>query len=295
MTSARKRAQRRTAYLFLFLPAALLGAFAFYPMVGVFILSLRHYNPLTGGDFVGAANYARLFADPNFWWSLLNSVIYLAVTPILIILSLGVAMILRERLKGRDFFRTLYFVPVVTPIVIIGITWRWIFHEDLGLLNYILVESGIVTHKVHWLTSYPLNLLSTMVVTIWRGIGYYMIIFLAGLTMIPTELEEAAILDGASWLKRTIHVTVPLLKPTIVTVFILSSIAAVKVFTEIYVILPGAPSSNKTLVAYMYQTAFEQFDMGYASAIGVLLFLFTLVFSYFNMRLLERGGASWSY
>ncbi|MGC8896737.1 MAG: carbohydrate ABC transporter permease [Bacteroidota bacterium] len=260
-------------------------------MAYIFLLSMQKYNPVQGGIFVGFQNYLNLLRDTNFWWTLLNSIVYIAVTPVLIILSLCVAMIIREKIKGRKIFRTIYFLPVVTPIVITGIAWRWLFNEDVGLLNFLLVKSGISTHNIHWLTQYPVNLISVMGVTIWRGIGYYMVIFLAGLMGIPKELEEASIIDGASWFQRTLHITVPLLKPSITLVFIISSISAIKVFTEIYIILPGAPIQNKTLVAYMYQTAFEHFDLGYASALGVVLFLFTLIFSYMNMKLLERGSA----
>jgi len=279
------------AFFFLLPALAALTLFSFCPMAYIFLLSMQRYNPVQGGTFIGFQNYLNLFRDTNFWWTLLNSIIYIAVTPVLIILSLCVAMIIREKIKGRKIFRTIYFLPVVTPIVITGIAWRWLLNEDVGLLNFLIVKSGISAHNVHWLTQYPVNLISVMGVTIWRGIGYHMVIFLAGLMGIPKELEEASIIDGASWFQRTLHITVPLLKPSITLVFIISSISAIKVFTEIYIILPGAPIQNKTLVAYMYQTAFEHFDLGYASALGVVLFLFTLVFSYMNMKLLERGSA----
>jgi putative chitobiose transport system permease protein len=274
------RSQRYLVAFFLTPVLLLLGIFAFLPMGQVAVYSLQKISLLGSSEFIGLENYRRLFADSTFWWTLLNSALYIVVTPVLMVLSLSLAMILREELRAKNFFRTLYFLPVVTPVVIAGIAWRWIFNEDVGILNYLLSAIGITHLKIHWLTEYPLNIVSAMAVTVWRGLGYYMVIFLAGLTAIPKEIDEASVLDGATWWQKTLFITVPMLRPTLSLVFIISSISAIKVFTEIYTLMPGAPMANKTLVLYMYREAFERFDLGFASAAGVILFLVTLGFSY---------------
>jgi putative chitobiose transport system permease protein len=127
-----------------------------------------------------------------------------------------------------------------------------------------------------------------MIVTVWRGFGYYMMIFLAGLAVIPKELEEASRIDGANRFQRVFHIIIPMLKPTLILIFVLSSTAAIKIFTELYIMIPGTPDSNKTLVYFMYKQAFENFDFGYGSAAGVIIFILTMGFSYINIKLMEE-------
>lgn len=276
----------RYAYFFL-LPAILfLSVFYFLPTIQVFYFSLLDYNVFSESEFNGLSNYLRLFYDSNFWDALLNSVIFILVTPILMFLSLMLALLVRETSSTNKFFRSLFFLPVVTPIVIVGIIWRYIFSEDIGLMNYLL--SLFSFSSVSWLTEYPTNLLSIMIVTIWRGFGYYMMIFLAGLAVIPKELEEASRIDGANRFQRVFHIIIPMLKPTLILIFVLSSTAAIKIFTELYIMIPGTPDSNKTLVYFMYKQAFENFDFGYGSAAGVIIFILTMGFSYINIKLMEE-------
>ena len=258
------------AYYFLLPAILLLGFFSVIPTLQVFYYSFLKYNVFASNKFVGFDNYINLFHDSNFWWALLNSIIFLAVTPMLMFLSLLLALVVRENSRTSKFFRSIYFLPVVTPIVIVGIIWKWIFNEDTGLMNYLL--SIFSFEPVHWLTSYPVNLSSIMIVTIWRGFGYYMMIFLAGLAAIPKELEEAAKLDGATRFQQIYHIIMPMLKPTLILIFVLSSTAAIKIFTELYIMIPGTPMANKTLVYYLFQQAFERFNFGYGSAIGVVIF-----------------------
>ncbi|RMH56313.1 MAG: sugar ABC transporter permease [Bacteroidetes bacterium] len=275
-------------YLFL-LPALLvLGWFVLYPAARIFVLSFQRYSFVREAVWVGLDNYVRLFQDGTFLFALINSFLYLLVTPILIVVSLGVAFLLDTKVRGVKFFRGLYFLPVVTPMIVVGIIWQWLLNEDVGLINYALLATGLVDAKVNWLTSYPLNLFSVMFVTAWKGLGYYAVIFLAGLMTIPKELEEVASLDGATAWQQVLYVKLPLLRPTIALVAIISSISALKVFDELYVMIPGAPAAEKTLVPLIYQVAFLDFRLGYASAISVVLFLITLAFSYLNVRYWER-------
>jgi putative chitobiose transport system permease protein len=275
-------------YMFLLPALAVFALFVFYPAIQIFILSFQQYSFVTDAVFIGLDNYRRLLTDSVFLFALLNSFIYLLVTPFLIVVSLAVAFLINQKVKGITFFRGLYFLPVVTPMIVVGIIWGWLLNEDVGLINYFMMELGLTDSKIYWLTTYPLNLFSVMFVTSWKGLGYYAVIFLAGLMTIPKELEEVSALDGASSWQQLIWVKLPLLKPTIALVAIISSISALKVFDELYVMIPGAPAAEKTLVPLIYQVAFLDFRLGYASAISVVLFVITLVFSYFNLRYWER-------
>lgn len=278
------RTQKTTAYLFLLPAMAVFLVFVFYPALEIFLLSFKKYSFVGEPRWIGLDNYVRLFGDWTFLSALFNSFLYLAVTPTLVVLSLGVAFLLDSSLHGVRVFRSLYFLPVVTPMIVVGIIWRWILNEDAGLLNYLAMALGLTAQKIPWLSVYPLNILSVMMVTVWKGLGYFAVIFLAGLTGIPRELEDAAAIDGASSWQNLLYVKLPLLKPTIALVAVISSISALKVFDEIYVIISGAPSVEKTLVPLIYQTAFLDFRLGYAGAMSVVLFILTLAFSYFNLR-----------
>lgn len=278
--------KRFVPYIFLAPAVSLLGFFIIIPMAQVVYYSLLHYSFFTDHQFIGLQNYSRLFTDSNFWWTLFNSFIFTLVTPILMFVSLVLALSVRNLLRSARVFRLLFFLPVITPIVIVGIMWRWIFTEETGLANYLL--SLISIGPVHWLTHYPVNLASTMILTVWRGMGYYMMLFLAGLAIIPKEIEEAGILDGVNYRQQVWHIILPMLKPTLIFILVISSTSAIKIFTELYILIPGAPMANKSIVSMLYMHAFERFDLGYGSAIGVVLFLITLTFSYVNIRLLEE-------
>lgn len=260
--------------------------FSSIPALTSFAVSLFKINFFEQSEFVGLKNFIRLFSDKYFYSALLNSFIYLLVTPILAFISLILAVLIKDLNRGQNLFKTIYFLPVVTPIVISGIIWRYIFNEDSGILNYFI--SSLFNLKINWLTSYPENVLSVMILTIWRGFGYYLIIFFAGLMSISKDIEEAAILDGAGFFRRMFFITLPQLKPTLTLVFVLSGSAAIKLFTEIYILIPGAPLSHKTLVYYLYHQAFERFDLSYGSTIGIVVFIITLGFSYLNVKLIEK-------
>ena len=275
-------------FVFLAPAVVFLATFVFYPAVRILWLSFQDYSFVTDAVWVGFENYARLVGDEPFRYALMNSFIYLLVTPVLVVLALGVALLLDTGARGVTFFRSLYFLPVVTPMIVVGILWGWLLNEDVGLVNYAIVSMG--GEKVPWLTEYPLNLVATMGVTAWKGLGYFAVIFLAGLAGVPKELEEAAALDGANAWQRLWNVKVPTLRPQIALVSVISSISALKVFDELYVMIPGAPAAEKTLVPLIYQTAFLDFRLGYASAISVVLFVVTLAFSLVNLRMWEKDG-----
>lgn len=279
--------KRLIPYVFLAPALGLLVFFTAVPMLQIVYYSLLKYSFFHEHAFVGLENYRRLFSDRSFWLTFMNSIAYIGVTPVLMALSLMLALGLRSAVRGAHFFRLVYFIPVVTPIVIVGIIWRWMFAEETGIVNYLLSLASVP--PVKWLSQYPTNMASVMILTVWRGLGYYMMIFLSGLALIPKEVEEAGRIDGAGLWDQTVHIVLPMLKPTLILVFVLSSTSAIRIFTELYIMIPGAPISNKTLVALLYRQAFERFDLGYGSAVGVVLFASTLVFSYLNIRLMERS------
>lgn len=278
-----------TPFLFLIPGVIILGAFIFYPMLNAIWLSFTNYTIVTDAEFIGLDNYKGLFTDALFWKVLGQTLLYLViVVPALVILPIFLAILVNQQVKGIGFFRSAYYVPVVTSMVVVGIAWKWVY-ADKGILNYILESLGLINEPVNWLTSTSTSIFAVMVVTIWKGLGYYMVIYLAGLQSISDDLYEAADIDGASKWKQIWHITIPLLMPSIMIVTIMSSISAMKVFEEIYVMTGGGPlNSSKTLVYYIYEEAFDKLQMGYASAAGVVLFIITLIFSVINIKFMSK-------
>lgn len=228
------------------------------------------YNP----DWVGLENYISLFNAPAFWKTLLNTFIYvLGVVPALVFLPLIIAIIVNRKLAGMRLFRTTIYLPVVVSLVVAGIAWKWVY-----------APTG-------WLTHPNTSIFAVMFVTIWKGLGYYMVIYLAYLTTVPRDLWEAAEIDGANTIQKHLSVTIPHMIPAITLVSIISTISAMKVFVEIYVMTKGGPlDSSKTIVYYIYQRAFENLDLGYASAAGVVLLVIIMIISIFNVKFFERGA-----
>jgi len=280
-----------TPYLFLTPALVLLAVFVAYPILAVVYYSFTDYDIVRPPSFVGLENYERLLTDPVFWKALRNSVIYLIATPILVILSVTLAIVVNRQLRGIHIFRALYYVPAVAGSIAIGISWRWLFDRN-GFLNGVLQWAGFIDEPIQWLTEPALILPIAILLTIWAGIGYYAVIFLAGLQNIPDELYDAARIDGCNDIQKHWHVSLPGLRPQIVFVTVISSLAALKVFDEIYVLTNrtgGILDSGTTIVFYLWKQAFTLEHAGYASAIAIVLLVLTLGFSIINVRLLERG------
>lgn len=282
-----------TPYLFLLPALVLLGVFVFYPIGAVIYYSLTDYDIVRPPVFIGLDNFVRLLDDDTFKLALLHSFIYLIVTPILIALSIILAIVVNRKLRGIHIYRALYFVPAVSGSIAIGLSWRWLFDRS-GVINSMLQTWGVIDEPIQWLATPSLVLPMAMLLTIWAGVGYYSVIFLAGLQNVPEELYDAARIDGASDLQKHRYVSLPALRPQIVFVAVISSLAALKVFDEIYVLTNrtgGVLDSGVTMVFYLWEQAFERSNAGYASAIAIVLLLVTLGFSIVNVRLLERGNA----
>lgn len=278
-------------YLFLVPACAIIGMFVIYPALEAIFLSFTNFNMITTPSYVGLANYRTLWRDPFFWSALRNTLLYLAVVvPMLVLLPIFLALLVNRAIPGITLFRAALYLPAITSLVISGLIWKWVY-EEKGILNYLLMASGVTRDPVAFLTDPTNALFSVMAVTVWSGMGYYMVIYLAGLQSIPRHLYEVAEVEGVSAWQQIWHITIPLLRPSVAVVTVMSSISAMKVFEEVYVMTQGGPlDASKTLVFYIYQSAFEEFEMGYAAAVGVVLFAITLVFSLINLRLLGRKG-----
>jgi putative chitobiose transport system permease protein len=280
-----------TPYAFLAPALILIAVFVLYPIGAVVYYSFTDWDIVRPPVWAGLDNYQNLLADPTFWKALTHSIIYLIVTPTIIAMSIGLAIIVNRKLKGIHIFRALYFVPAVSGSIAIGIAWRWLFDRN-GFINSVLISLGAIKDPIQWLSEPGLVLPIAMLLTIWAGVGYYAVIFLAGLQNIPEELYDAARIDGCNDLQKHWHVSLPGLRPQIAFVAVISSLAALKVFDEIYVLTNrsgGILDSGVTIVFYLWKQAFINGHAGYAAAIAMVLLVLTLLFSIVNVRFLERG------
>jgi len=278
---------------FLFLSPALLviAIFVVYPIFAVIYFSFTDYNITNPPVWVGLTNYIQLFKEPVFWQALAHSFIYLLVTPALVFLCIFLAIIVNRKLPGINAYRALYYIPVISGSIAVGISWRMIFDTN-GLLNGVLLSMGVINEAIQWLAEPVYTLPIAMMVTTWMGLGYYMMIFLAGLQNIPEELYDAAKIDGCNAWQKHITVSLPGLRPQITMVAVVSSLAALQVFNEVYILfgpLGGILDSGVTMVFYLWRLAFRMQHAGMASAVAMVLLVITLAFSVLNIRILERG------
>ncbi|QPC83670.1 sugar ABC transporter permease [Phototrophicus methaneseepsis] len=271
-------------YSFLMPSLLILAVFGFIPFVQGIYLAFTRYPLLQEPEFIGLANFERLTRDPIFLESLKNTFIYMLVTvPIRLIIGLMLALALNKAFPGRTLLRAIFYFPVVTPLIIAASLWLFLFNTHFGMINAVLEEFGL--SSVSWLTSSSTAFLSVMIMSIWKTVGWNMVILLAGLQGIPNEIYEAAAVDGSNRWRTFWHITLPLLKPTILVSVVISTINASQVFEQVYVMTGGGPGySTMTLVQLVYNTAFQQFDMGYASAISSVLFVIIMVITFINFK-----------
>lgn len=276
-----------TPFLFLIPAMLVLLVFFFIPFFDSLMLSFQNFDhSLYNPTWVGLENYRELLASKVFWQVLWNTVLFMIVAvPILVVLPIFIAVLLSQSIRGITIYRVITYIPVIISIVVAGIAFKWLYNYE-GLLNYLISFLGIP--KIEWLTSPDVAIYSVIALTIWKGLGYYAMIYLAALTTAPKELYEACDIDGASILRKHLAITIPHLMPTISLVAVISSISAMKVFVEIYVMTQGGPmNSTKTIVYYIYQRAFENLDIGVASACGIILLIITMGLSMFNVKMFE--------
>jgi ABC-type sugar transport system permease subunit len=257
----------------------------------VFYLSFVNYQIVGPVTFAGISNYLSVLADPQYWNALRFTLVYSAVVvPAQVFLGLSVALILNQNIKGKSFFRVVYFIPVVTPWVVCSVVWRWIFDSwNYGLLNYILLSLGLISVPISWLGTPSTATVSIMILSVWKGIGWAMVIFLASLQVMPKALYDAAAIDGTSKWRTFWRITFPLLLPLTMTVTVLLTIGAVNSFTQMYVLTGGGPIySTESLNMFIYRHAFGYLQFGFASAATVMVFLLILALTVVQMRLLGR-------
>lgn len=264
----------------------IVGIFILYPFVSTLINSFTDKRTLIPGEYVGLDNFRELLNDDMFWIGLRNSTLYIVgVVPALVLLPLLLAMLVQKHIPGMTFFRSAFYTPVVASIVVVGLIWVWMLDER-GLVNAVLEAVGV--GSVGFLSDQWLLLLSAMTVTVWKGLGYYMIIYLAALANVPRELHEAASVDGAGAVRRFFTVTVPAVRSTMVLVAALSSVAAFKVFSEVYLMAGpnGGPAGEDTTLVMLVQRVGTGLTgrVGYASAISVVVFIVTVALMLLVLR-----------
>ncbi len=281
--------KKYTPYLFLLPAVAVMIVFFFIPFFQTFGLSFFDYSSsLYNPNFVGADNYIKLFKEPVFYKVMFNTFMYLVIAvPFLVTFPLFLAILINQKIRGITLYKILLYLPVIVSIVVAAIAFKWLYAGQ-GILNYILSLFHI--KSIGWLVDTKWALFSVALVTIWKGIGYYMMIYLASLMSVPQDLYEACDIDGANFITKHLTVTIPHIMPTIALVSTISTISAMKVFAEIYVMTKGGPlNSTKTIVYYIYERAFENLDLGYASALAVVLLVVVMGFSLINILFFERN------
>lgn len=293
LTAPRRRGrgfmfERRLAgYLFVLPSLLFLAIFVVYPILSAFYLSLHRYTLLEAPVWNGLTNYWLLLDDSRFFQALVNTLFFALMTvPAGTVISLLLAVLINLPLRGITFFRTAYYLPVVTSFVAVSFIWLWIYEPQFGVLNRILETLGLPTSA--WLRDPNMALFSIALLSIWKNAGYNMIIFLAGLQGIPEYLYEAAEIDGAGPVQRFWHITVPMLSPTTFFVFIVYFIGALQMFVQAWILTQGGPlDSTLTVVYLVYQNGFEFLKMGYAAAMSVILFVFITLITYINTRIVN--------
>ncbi len=277
-----------TPYLFLLPAIILLAVFFFIPFFQTIIYSFQDYsNDIYTPVFGTLENYKTLYHSPVFIKSLINTFYFLILTtPFLVVFPLFLAILINQKIRGKTLYKLIIYLPVVVSIVVVAIAFKWLYAPN-GLLNYFMEILNLPA--VSWLSSPRAAMISVALVTVFKGIGYYMMIYLASLMSVPKELYEAAEIDGANEFQKHMTVTIPHLMPTIALVSTISAISALKVFVEIYVMTKGGPlDSTKTIVYYIYERAFENLDIGLASAACVVLLIIVMIFSIINILCFER-------
>ncbi len=314
LLSVRERRWRKNLSPFFYLlPAAIIIiVFRLLPILSSFYISFFNWG-LIKGSFCALNNYVEMFQDPKFWYSLLSTSYFVIVmVPASLVLSLFIAVLLSKKIRAMGFFRTTYFLPVVTSMVAVSMVWKWIYHPEMGLANYFLkliginrllwlsestgviklALGGLGINVPDWMGGPSLALFAIIIMSVWKGLGYNIIIFLAGLQNIPEQYYEAARIDGAGARASFWHITWPILSPITFYVLMVTTITTFQVFTQIWMmtIPQGGPlGTTKVIVFYLYERGFmENFDRGYASAIALVLFTIILSLTLLQRKVVER-------
>lgn len=276
--AANKLKRKNTLTALSFIAPNFIGFFLFtlVPVVFSLILAFMEWDSFRSPEFVGMKNFSKMLGDDTFWISLKNTFFYtIGVVPLTLVCSLGLAILLNKKVRGMKFFRTAFFFPYVTSLVAIAVVWNMLFHPTMGPINQFL--KFFIENPPGWTSSSDWALTAIIIVSVWRGMGYYMILYLAGLQSVPKELYEAASIDGANKWQQFRNVTLPSLRPTTFFVSIMLVINCFKIFDLVQVMTAGGPGrATNVLVYQIYNEAFVKFNFGYASAIAMVLFVIVL-------------------
>jgi multiple sugar transport system permease protein len=279
-----------TAYLFNAPGMILFAVFVVYSVITSFNLSFHEWNILEPEKpFVGLQNYREVMGDERFWASVGRSIYFTvgSVIPTMAI-ALAIALLLNTKIRALGLFRTAYYLPVITPLVVAAIIWKWVYDADFGLANFYLMKLGIIDEPLLWLADKTLAMPAVILVNVWKGVGFNMVVYLAGLQAIPAEFYEAAEVDGAGGWQRFRRITFPLVAPTTFFLLVINTVGAMKSFENIFVMTSGGPpgpgGATTTVVYYIYTQAFEFFRMGYASALAYVLFFLLFLISFTQFR-----------
>jgi multiple sugar transport system permease protein len=283
--------RREAVWAYLFLLPNIVGFLVFTALAVcvAFGLAMTEWDLLIPPKFNGLANYQKLLTnDPVFRQVMGNTAFFvLGVVPLDVVCSLGLALLLNRPIRGMALYRAVYFVPVVTSLIAVSIVWQWLYHSDVGLINYFLTDVGLP--KVNWLGSTEWAMPAIIFMSTWKAMGYYAVIFLAGLQGVPEHLHEAAQIDGANAWQRFWKITLPLLSPTMFFVLVISIIRSFQVFDQALIMTRGGPANaTMTIVYFVYNNAFVWFRMGYAAAACWLLFVVIFAVTAIQARLQKR-------
>lgn len=272
--------------LFLLPNASIFIIFIIIPAVQGLRMSTYEWGILSEPRFIGLENFRELLNDSVFWTTFRNTLVYsVCVVPLLVITALALALMLHKNFsKSVRIYRSLFYIPALLSMITVGIAWRFMLGDELGIVNYLLQQMGF--QSVHWLTDGNLAMMSVIFVSVWAGAGYYMVILIAGLQAIPQELYEAARIDGASKKAVFLTITLPMLRGSLLVVFVLATISSFKAYELIFVMTKGGPGyATKFIVQQVYQVAFIEDRMGYASAMSIILLLLISVFTIIQFKL----------
>ncbi len=277
---------KRELIFFAFVLPSFLGCviFIFLPSVFSFILSFFKWNLISEIKFTGFLNYIDLLTSEDFWLILKNTIVYaISVTVFATFIPLILASIIKNKILGKEIYKTAYFLPFITPMIVVAMVWQWIFDPNIGIINYILKSN------LQWLYDSNLAMPALIFVSVWKLIGYNMIIFISGFSTINEQVYEAAKIDGATNKRIFFNITIPLLSPTIFFVLLITTISSFQVFDLIYLMTQGGPeNSTNILVYWLYKNAFEFFNIGKASAIAYILFVFILTLTIIQWKLRRK-------
>lgn len=286
MKTKSKIQTRRNFWGYLFILPNFLGfvAFMLVPILMSLYFSFTNYDVISTMQFIGFENYINLFQDEQFIVAILNTLWFTVLTvPAGIILALLLAVLLNRQIRGISFFRTLVFIPVITSMVAVSLVWSMLYEENGGLLNTLLGYMNLP--PVAWLTSTEMAMVSIAIMSIWKGLGYNMTIFLAGLQGVPHDLYEAATIDGANAFQKFCKITVPMIGPTTYFVTLMALIGALQVFDQVNIMTGGGPvNATRTIAFHLYQYGFQFYKMGYACAAAYVLFILVFIVSLIQNR-----------